>query len=508
LRLDNLAQLLALSNYDAEAIALFTNLSTEEQIALFTNPTVDIQPQLERVIEKMMTTQVADSITADSESTRVLQAMFTALQTFDSLENSMLVPAIGSWLDARTAVLQDDLSAAQLAYSVSIRLNENNPAPLYERAAVALALSDYEAALADLTTLLSFGEDWTNRVEHTIAFTPPLHPIITTNSQYADLVAFVPDPTSTTSLSTSTATNPPQTALPTDTLPPQPTVTVETAVLITTPLNIPQTPPSGLIVYTCFIDNIDQVCAIEADGSSAVQLTATDTTNWTASLTPNQESVLFSSSRTGRFGLYEADINGENVRNLLPPAQGDYAPVASPDGEKIAFTRAEDGNQNIWVMDRDGSNAEPITFITGDALGPAWSPDSQQIVYAQQLSGEESYTLIIINTDGSNPQPLLLPQENIGDSSDWSPDGNWVAFYAGSTNDRDIYVAAVDGTVTYRITEGGDNLAPSFSPDGNWVVFTSKRDGDNDLYMVRLDGSDLMPLTRNNSSDWQPYWGR
>jgi TolB protein len=67
---------------------------------------------------------------------------------------------------------------------------------------------------------------------------------------------------------------------------------------------------------------------------------------------------------------------------------------------------------------------------------------------------------------------------------------------------------ATDGTELRRLTNRGDNLAPSFSPDGNWIVFTSSRDGDNELFIMRLDGSGLTQLTNNELSDWQPRWAR
>ena len=507
LRLDNLAQLLSLGNYDEEAESLFTTLPAAEQIALFTNPTGDLQPQLERVVEAMASTQGTDTITADSESTLVLAAMLTALKPFDRLENPVLMPEIENWLAGRTAVGQGNLSAAQLAYSVAISLNETNPATRYERALVALALPDNDAALADLAVLLAYGSVWQTHVEKTIANHPQLYAFIAAeDGRFTELAAFLPSPTTTTTLSSPTAPSP--TAAATDTKMPEPTATLETAVFINTPLSIPHTNPSGRIVYTCFIEAVDQICSIDADGANRTQLTATDTTDWTASFTPEQQSILFSSSRSGTFGLYETDSSGENTKLLLAPVQGDYAPSVSPDGKKVAFTRAEDGNQNIWVTARDGSDAQPLTALTGDALSPSWSPDSQQIAFAQKLLGETGHTLIITNADGTNPYTLPLPLSDIHGHTDWSPDGNWLAFYAGATNRRDIYLVAVDGSAYYRITDSGDNLGPSFSADSSWLVFTSSRDGDNDLYLIRLDGTELTPLTENDFSDWQPSWGK
>lgn len=104
----------------------------------------DLQPQIESVIETVYVTQVVDTITADAESTQVLAAMLVALRGFARLENPTIVPEIDSWLQGRMVVGQNDLPAAQLAYSVAISLNKSNPATRYERALVALVLPNDE----------------------------------------------------------------------------------------------------------------------------------------------------------------------------------------------------------------------------------------------------------------------------------------------------------------------------------------------------------------------------
>jgi Tol biopolymer transport system component len=82
----------------------------------------------------------------------------------------------------------------------------------------------------------------------------------------------------------------------------------------------------------------------------------------------------------------------------------------------------------------------------------------------------------------------------------------------GFSWDREITLFDIDGSNPRAITDGGNNLAPSFSPDGKWIVFMSYRDHPRrtlgcEIYIMRVDGSDVRRLTDNDICDWQPRWG-
>jgi len=99
----------------------------------------------------------------------------------------------------------------------------------------------------------------------------------------------------------------------------------------------------------------------------------------------------------------------------------------------------------------------------------------------------------------------------------WSPDGRWLAFYAGPVGDKEIFI--VDTTCAYeadgcdptqmrQLTDGGNNKAPDFSPDGQWITFASElQGGKNEVFIVRIDGSEFYQLTYGDYADWQPRWG-
>ena len=258
--------------------------------------------------------------------------------------------------------------------------------------------------------------------------------------------------------------------------------------------------PSGKIVYVCYINQIDQICIMNADGTGRIQLTNFPATAYYPSLSADGQTVFFSSNQSGTFEIYSMDINGNGLQRLTNGIGSLYAPELSPNGERIIFTNHGNG---LWVMNPDGSNPRAITFK--DDIDPTWSPDGSMIAFASNRSG--SRQLYVANANGKNVEQVT-DLSNMGGRSSWSPDGTRLAFYRGPAGDRDIYVINIDGSGLERLTNGGDNLGPSWSPDGNWIAFTSFRDGNNEIYIVRPDGSRETRLTNSPTADWQPRWGK
>jgi TolB protein len=257
---------------------------------------------------------------------------------------------------------------------------------------------------------------------------------------------------------------------------------------------------AGKIAFTCYIDQIDQICIMNADGSGRRQLTRLQSTAFYPSLSPDGQTVYFSSNQSGTFEIYSVDVNGNNLQQLTDGIGTLYAPELSPDGSTILFTNHGNG---LWVMNADGSNPRAITFK--DDIDPTWSPDGSMIAFASNRSGTRQ--LYTATANGKNVNQVT-DLSNMGGRSTWSPDGKKLAFYRGPAGDHDIYVINVDGSGLDRLTNGGDNLGPSWSPDGEWIAFTSFRDGNNEIYIVWPNGRRETRLTNNPVSDWQPRWGR
>jgi tol-pal system beta propeller repeat protein TolB len=265
-------------------------------------------------------------------------------------------------------------------------------------------------------------------------------------------------------------------------------------------------------VFTCQVTRdrrYNQICLMWADGSNRKQLTSNDQVDhFFASLAPDGESVVFSSNLNGIYQIYEMNLSGST--RLLSKLGDAYAPEISPDGNQIVFTIHDGTRQSIWRMDRDGNNPVRLTDPSlGSAWDPVWSPEGSQILFASDRSGD--IQLYRMAHDGSEIR-RLTSMNGLRGRNDWSPGGTEIATYAGTAWNRELYLIDLGTGFPRQITDGGNNLAPSYSPDGAWLTFTSYLDNYRDdngceIYIMRVDGTERIRLTENDYCDWQPRWG-
>jgi Tol biopolymer transport system component len=300
-----------------------------------------------------------------------------------------------------------------------------------------------------------------------------------------------------------------------------PTAIIETTIpstnipntIIPTPLIVPSESPIGKIVYTCQTtknDDRNQICIMNADGSNQHRLTWNDhSNNWYASLSPDGNSIVFSSNQSGTHEIYEMDIDGNQTR--LTSIGELYAPEISPDGLLILFNQSKAHSSSIFLMNRDGSDPHSIyDSYDVDAVDPTWSPDGERILFALGTNyGKKLYTMNIL---GSNLE-LVSDKFRTRGRSDWSPDGKQIAGYSGDEWQRKIFILNSDGSDLNLLLGEGNVQAPSFSPDGGWVAFTGYIDNPGDgngceIYIMRLRDKKIQKLTNNDYCDWQPRWGR
>jgi Tol biopolymer transport system component len=255
------------------------------------------------------------------------------------------------------------------------------------------------------------------------------------------------------------------------------------------------------------IQERDQICIINADGSGQRRLTTDDNArHFYPSFAPDGKSVLFSSNMNGNFELYELILETNQLIRFEGVAG--VGPEVSPDNQFIAFATGHGVNSNtLWVADRQGAHQRELY---NNGWDPTWSPDGSQILFASVVNGVPQ--LARINLDGTGFQ-VLTNVSDLRGRSDWSNDNLHLITYLGKPWERNLFIMNTDGSNVRQVSPaGGNSQGPSFSPDGQWIAFTAYFDqyrvnNGCEIYIMRIDGSALTRLTDNKYCDWQPRWG-
>jgi TolB protein len=196
------------------------------------------------------------------------------------------------------------------------------------------------------------------------------------------------------------------------------------------------------------------------------------------------------------YDIYTANDDGSSLRRLTNYGVYTAEGTLSPNGQTIVFTSLKDGDLDIYTMKIDGTNLKRLTFVPGYDGGPFWSHDGKKIVYRawhpsdtaltnyqdllkQRLVRPNRMEIWIMNADGSDQHQIT----NLGGANFapyFTPDDRRVIFSSNYKNPRsrnfDLYLLNVDGSGLEQVTADPEfDGFPMFSPDGTKLVWASGR---------------------------------
>ena len=179
----------------------------------------------------------------------------------------------------------------------------------------------------------------------------------------------------------------------------------------------------------------------------------------------------------------------------------------------LAFVSTRDGDYAIYGMRADGSDQRRLSKSDGVSgssprklffqVDPAWSPDGRSIAFASKRRG--TFDIFVMAVDGTGTRRLTATQDDDAHPS-WSPDGTRIVFQRGA---GPLYVVSARGGRAQRL---GDDVAeethPAWSPDGRWIVYVRREPGSSsrDLWLVHPNGLGPRRLTHLQSRVYEPAW--
>ena len=114
--------------------------------------------------------------------------------------------------------------------------------------------------------------------------------------------------------------------------------------------------------------------------------------------------------------IFEADLDGGNLRRLTSAKGYDAEGAYSRDGGLIAFCSDRDGDPDLYIMNDDGSGVRQLTDAPGYDGGPFISPDGKRVVFRSDRKEKDQLQIYVIGVDGRNEVALT---DNVG--VNWGP---------------------------------------------------------------------------------------
>lgn len=198
--------------------------------------------------------------------------------------------------------------------------------------------------------------------------------------------------------------------------------------------------------------------------------------------------------------MYLIDIDGNNLQQLtydLDIVDFDW----SPDGKQIALFTIKAKTIKMYIMDvYEGSMQLVLEFDIQKAYRQQseWSPDGQYIAFTSDMNGEGGIygdDEIYIYELGSGELRQITDTDSDEGSNNyfsWSPDSTRIAFNASRIDNGGIYIINVENGNEQRLTaDMSIEYSPVWSPDGKMLAFNVVVPGTYLIYVIDSDGSNL-----------------
>jgi len=142
-------------------------------------------------------------------------------------------------------------------------------------------------------------------------------------------------------------------------------------------------------------------------------------------ISPDGKYIAFVTSESGMNSLKVRQVATDSTVQIVPPTNLEFkTPTFSPDGSYIFYNSVAEGVGTVYQIPTLGGTAKKIIADVDTKV--SFSPDGKQFIFARHNPNKGGDTVIIANSDGSNPQPFITNQEAGYDmitEAVWSPDG-------------------------------------------------------------------------------------
>ncbi|MBH0201443.1 MAG: Tol-Pal system beta propeller repeat protein TolB [Nitrospira sp.] len=260
------------------------------------------------------------------------------------------------------------------------------------------------------------------------------------------------------------------------------------------------------IAYVSELGTARELFVMDYDGYDPRQLTADGFLNLMPRWSPDRRFLVFTTYRNRNTQDIDMIELATGKRWTLVAQGGlNITPVLSPDGNSLAYSSSHEGNAELYRLDTKTKAVQRLTTHAAGDLSPSWSPSGRELVFTSDRSGGPQ--IFLMSADGSNVRRLTFDGD-YNAAPAWSPRGNWIAYVCRTPKkEYKLCVITPDGQKRVQLTTGlGVDDSPSWSPDGRHLVFSSTVEGKSQIYMIDADGKDLERITFTGTHNSAPSW--
>jgi Tol biopolymer transport system component len=171
--------------------------------------------------------------------------------------------------------------------------------------------------------------------------------------------------------------------------------------------------------------------------------------------------------------LWSLDLTrGASTRLTFDPNDESSA-IWSPDGSRIVYTSTRTGNYDLYEKPANGATEERLLLKSEFAKFPDdWSSDGKIILYEESDQKSKVALWLLPLVGDRKPKPYLESKFNEGHAQ-FSPDGKFVAYISDESGSPEVYVQSMPASGgKWQISNGGGDQ-PSWRRDGKELFYLS-----------------------------------
>lgn len=227
--------------------------------------------------------------------------------------------------------------------------------------------------------------------------------------------------------------------------------------------------PDGRIVYRTMAGEAPQIWITKADGSAAKQLTADGKEHFDPAISPDGQSIIWSSSAAGKRNIWRMNLDGSNPKQLTN-GNNEWHPEYTPDSQWLVYVTTPHSLAKAPV-----TGGQPVPLTNGLSWRPTVSPDGKWIAYNRLDEASGQWQIGVIPIDGgTTPKIFEAPSPNVFRALRWTSDGRSIAYPVTTGNIANIWSQPLDGSPPRQLTHFKEQLIFDFawSRDGKQLALS------------------------------------